>query len=237
MSELQPPAPLSESEVLSTRLWAENNLASKGSLDERIHSFYTNILALCDQALRSEIAPTRDAVLEEAALLADHEADRQSLFASEAEAKGDNSLSLTHGMIAYTLMHLAQRIRALKTAAGPAHSTEDDYQHFLSYSGLVHSEVLRYAYFHGAGADAPRLSNAGSPAPAAPDERAALNKDTERLDWLQQKGVKSGLGWIARESVTGRGYRLHQATADGPTWSSPRTAIDAAMKRESDKRG
>ena len=149
MTEDSRSAPLSESEVLSTRLWAENNLASKGSLDERIHSFYTNILALCDQALRSEIAPTRDAVLEEAALLADHEADRQSLFASEAEAKGDNSLSLTHGMIAYTLMHLAQRIRALKNAAGQG-------------KGLAEAGRSE----HADGALTPTI-------PAAPDERAA----------------------------------------------------------------
>ena len=34
------------------------------------------------------------------------------------------------------------------------HTTEDDYQHFVSYSGLEHSATLRYAYFHGAGAAA-----------------------------------------------------------------------------------
>lgn len=31
------------------------------------------------------------------------------------------------------------------------HSTEEDYQHFLSYSGLSHSDDLRKAYFAGAG--------------------------------------------------------------------------------------
>lgn len=30
------------------------------------------------------------------------------------------------------------------------HTTEEDYQHFLAYSGLEHSETLRYAYYHGA---------------------------------------------------------------------------------------
>lgn len=40
-----------------------------------------------------------------------------------------------------------------------ARTTEDDYQHFLAYSGLAHSDALRYAYYHGAdddGAPAPR---------------------------------------------------------------------------------
>ena len=38
------------------------------------------------------------------------------------------------------------------------HSTEDNYQHFLSYSGMEHTELLRYAYFHGANADCEKPS-------------------------------------------------------------------------------
>jgi hypothetical protein len=52
-----------------------------------------------------------------------------------------------------------------------------------------------------------------------------LFKDKERLDWLDGKN-RSNLGWVARESTTGRGYRVHQAT-DAPH-PSARAAIDAA---------
>jgi hypothetical protein len=54
--------------------------------------------------------------------------------------------------------------------------------------------------------------------------------DTERLDWLAAKGD----GWVCRESVIERGWRLHQTTrADkSPT---PRQAIDAAMDAEAPK--
>lgn len=30
------------------------------------------------------------------------------------------------------------------------HPTEDCYQHFLAYSGLDHSPIIQYAYYHGA---------------------------------------------------------------------------------------
>lgn len=33
--------------------------------------------------------------------------------------------------------------------------------------------------------------------------------DTERLDWLQAQTTGYGNGWLARESTTGRGFRLH----------------------------
>lgn len=51
-----------------------------------------------------------------------------------------------------------------------------------------------------------------------------MAKDGKRLDFLDAKGVS----WVARESGTGRGYRVHQyykATAP-----SARAAIDAAME-------
>lgn len=48
----------------------------------------------------------------------------------------------------------------------PEHSTEDDYQHFLSYSKLEHSGLLRYAYFHGANADAEQPSGPSEHGPA-----------------------------------------------------------------------
>jgi hypothetical protein len=53
---------------------------------------------------------------------------------------------------------------------------------------------------------------------------ATLEADAERLDWLQAQGF-AGLGWVARNSTTGRGYRLHQ---DAAGCVRVRNAIDAA---------
>lgn len=58
--------------------------------------------------------------------------------------------------------------------------------------------------------------------------------DKMRLDWLAQQGVESALPWVARRSVTGRGYRLHQDAGlaqgiDG-LGDTPREAIDAAIR-------
>lgn len=36
--------------------------------------------------------------------------------------------------------------------------------------------------------------------------------DTELLDHLEAQGTP-GMGWVARQSIHGRGYRLHQTTA------------------------
>lgn len=33
------------------------------------------------------------------------------------------------------------------------HPIEDRYQHFLAYSNLEHSDLLRYAYYQGVGED------------------------------------------------------------------------------------
>lgn len=42
--------------------------------------------------------------------------------------------------------------------SAPEHSTQDDYEHFLSYSGLNDDPMLRYAYFHGADAECEKPS-------------------------------------------------------------------------------
>ena len=54
--------------------------------------------------------------------------------------------------------------------------------------------------------------------------------DTERLDWLESQ--TNGMRWIARGSITGRGFRLHNEPSEsfGPTSNCARAAIDAAMK-------
>lgn len=58
--------------------------------------------------------------------------------------------------------------------------------------------------------------------------RAELGKDAERLDFLDGKGG----GWMARESGTGRGYRVHQ-DREGQ-YTSARAAIDAAIQQTKD---
>jgi hypothetical protein len=49
--------------------------------------------------------------------------------------------------------------------------------------------------------------------------------DKERLDFLDSKGAN----WIARDSTTGRGYRVHQDERIGRSGSA-REAIDRAME-------
>ena len=60
------------------------------------------------------------------------------------------------------------------------------------------------------------------------DRVEKAEKDAARLDWLQEQSYKAPhLGWVARESTTGRGYRLHQ-DAEGAVLV--RVAIDSAME-------
>lgn len=62
-------------------------------------------------------------------------------------------------------------------------------------------------------------------------EMVDLRKDRERLDWLESK--TDGSSWVARESATGRGFRLHNTGRDDShqfdARSTARGAIDAAI--------
>lgn len=42
------------------------------------------------------------------------------------------------------------------------------------------------------------------------DEYNALRADKNILDFLDSYCEQNGFGWVARESATGRGFRLHQ---------------------------
>ena len=57
--------------------------------------------------------------------------------------------------------------------------------------------------------------------------REAAEKDAERLDFVQSQTKGYGRGWIFRNSVTGRGMRLHE-TSQPEAKTTVREAIDAA---------
>lgn len=59
------------------------------------------------------------------------------------------------------------------------------------------------------------------------EDIARLQEDRDRLDFLQSRTKGYGKGWIARNSSTGRGCRLHESSRDGAT-PLVRDAIDAA---------
>jgi len=58
--------------------------------------------------------------------------------------------------------------------------------------------------------------------------------DKELLDWLDSK--TDGSSWVARQSTTGRGFRLHNTGRDDSHWpiarGTARGAIEAAMLHE-----
>ena len=56
------------------------------------------------------------------------------------------------------------------------------------------------------------------------------SEDTKRLDFMQKQTKGYGTGWIFRDSVMGRGMRLHEHSGEG-TSSSPREAIDKLMNK------
>ena len=59
-----------------------------------------------------------------------------------------------------------------------------------------------------------------------------MPSDTEMLDFLQKNTKGYGVGWICRDSYTGRGLRLHETEigADKGTRSTVREAIAKAME-------
>jgi hypothetical protein len=53
-----------------------------------------------------------------------------------------------------------------------------------------------------------------------------VSRDTARLDFLESRS--NGDDWVARESETGRGYRLHNSSRQG--YATARAALDAVME-------
>jgi hypothetical protein len=62
-----------------------------------------------------------------------------------------------------------------------------------------------------------------------------LRADRERLDWLQGESRGYGLGWICRNSTTGRGMRLHETSREDAS-PTVRTSIDAARESTNETR-
>ena len=65
-----------------------------------------------------------------------------------------------------------------------------------------------------------------------------LPTDTEILDWLSLRSTRAMAGWVARESIAGRGFRVWEATQfEAANWNlSPkptiREAVIDAMERD-----
>ena len=55
-------------------------------------------------------------------------------------------------------------------------------------------------------------------------------EDTRRLNWIEDKAVGYGKGWICRNSTTGRGFRVHE-TSNPDARHDLRDAIDRARDR------
>ena len=71
-----------------------------------------------------------------------------------------------------TRHYIDEALRDLLTAidaAQPKHSTQDCYEHFLSYSGAEDHPWLKYAYFHGADVGIDRPAQATPAAVPAPE--------------------------------------------------------------------
>ena len=67
-----------------------------------------------------------------------------------------------------------------------------------------------------------------------PDPPAPEGEDTRLLDWLQCQTRAGCGGWVLRDSLTGRGLRLHQ-TNRKDAYPDVRDALRAALAKE--KRG
>lgn len=61
-----------------------------------------------------------------------------------------------------------------------------------------------------------------------------LDLDRQRLDWVESQ--TNGSSWVARQSHTNRGFRLHNTGEDSSHWyltsSTARGAIDKAMEKQ-----
>lgn len=68
----------------------------------------------------------------------------------------------------------------------------------------------------------------------APELPADLVRDAALLDWLDAQS--NGQGWLARESATGRGFRLHNNSSEAASLTV-REAIIAAIEHDKQKGG
>ena len=66
-------------------------------------------------------------------------------------------------------------------------------------------------------------------------ELEELRKDKERLDWLEKQS--DGSSCIARQSNTGRGFRLHNTGEDSSYWSLARNTFRAALDVQRKEKG
>lgn len=77
-------------------------------------------------------------------------------------------------------------------------------------------------------------STVGMECAVAAINKLAAHDDTKRLDFLQSLGTGYGNGWILRESINGRGIRLHETGQEVGTMPTVREAIDDVRKIKND---
>lgn len=90
-----------------------------------------------------------------------------------------------------------------------ANTTQQDYEHFLSYSGLQHSDLLRYTYFHGADETCePHKQNNNQIeiiGRAISDNDWQNKSDSEKeLLWIQYKPEYLRIATVAYQSMQSR---------------------------------
>lgn len=90
--------------------------------------------------------------------------------------------------------HPRDAIRAALESVAPSEdSVQRDYEHFLAYSGLAGTPVVRYAYFHGAdiGLDRPPSGGGSGGLPAKWRAEADLIGDKDATDEGHASGMRA----------------------------------------------
>lgn len=78
------------------------------------------------------------------------DADVKDVFTTWAQTYYRNAATYTQRDFDIGLSAWKAATNSAQPVSEQKHPTEDCYQHFLAYSGLTHSPIIQYAYYHGA---------------------------------------------------------------------------------------